>query len=73
MVARYREITLSGIGYFAVMLGCSRGQVNQWAAGGSWRVNSDNRSGTNGSGRHMSGNLAGRVELLASCPLFACD
>jgi hypothetical protein len=30
MVAPYRQITFSGIGYFAVMLGCSRGQVNQW-------------------------------------------
>jgi len=54
MVARYREITLSGIGYFAVMLGCSCGQVNQWAAGGSWRVNSET--------------AAGQMGLVATCP-----
>jgi hypothetical protein len=37
MVAPYREITFSGIGYFAVMLGCSRGQVNQWQLAGQLR------------------------------------
>jgi len=54
MVAQYREITLSGIGYFAVMLGCSRGQVNQWA---SWPA-----------GGSTPTTAAGQMGLVATCP-----